>query len=67
MFVCLSKQAGQESFRSITQSYYRGAAGALIGKKGTNHIVFIKARNKVYDISRRETFEHASTWLAGKP
>ncbi|KAG1054963.1 hypothetical protein G6F43_003053 [Rhizopus delemar] len=40
--------AGQESFRSITQSYYRGAAGALI----------------VYDISRRETFEHASTWLA---
>ncbi|KAG0749723.1 hypothetical protein G6F57_003618 [Rhizopus arrhizus] len=40
--------AGQESFRSITQSYYRGAAGALI----------------VYDISRRETFEHVSTWLA---
>ncbi|KAI8638047.1 ras family-domain-containing protein [Parasitella parasitica] len=40
--------AGQESFRSITQSYYRGAAGALL----------------VYDISRRETFEHVSTWLA---
>ncbi|KAI8391645.1 ras family-domain-containing protein [Radiomyces spectabilis] len=40
--------AGQESFRSITQSYYRGAAGALL----------------VYDISRRETFEHIPTWLA---
>ncbi|KAI9475818.1 MAG: ras family-domain-containing protein [Benjaminiella poitrasii] len=40
--------AGQESFRSITQSYYRGAAGALL----------------VYDTSRRETFEHVSTWLA---
>ncbi|CAO3624598.1 unnamed protein product [Cunninghamella blakesleeana] len=40
--------AGQESFRSITQSYYRGAAGALL----------------VYDISRRESFEHISTWLA---
>ncbi|CAO3662764.1 unnamed protein product [Rhizopus stolonifer] len=40
--------AGQESFRSITQSYYRGAAGALI----------------VYDISRRETFEHVASWLA---
>ncbi|KAI8333137.1 hypothetical protein BC941DRAFT_435192 [Chlamydoabsidia padenii] len=39
--------AGQESFRSITQSYYRGAAGALL----------------VYDISRRESFEHISTWL----
>ncbi|KAI8992573.1 ras family-domain-containing protein [Pilobolus umbonatus] len=40
--------AGQESFRSITQSYYRGAAGALL----------------VYDITRRETFEHVSMWLA---
>ncbi|SAM02110.1 hypothetical protein [Absidia glauca] len=40
--------AGQESFRSITQSYYRGAAGALL----------------VYDITRRESFDHISTWLA---
>ncbi len=24
------EQAGQESFRSITRSYYRGAAGALL-------------------------------------
>ncbi|KAL1929903.1 hypothetical protein VTP01DRAFT_1057 [Rhizomucor pusillus] len=40
--------AGQESFRSITQSYYRGAAGALL----------------VYDISRRESFNHIPTWLA---
>jgi|Transcript_88010 small GTP-binding protein len=39
--------AGQESFRSITRSYYRGAAGALI----------------VYDISRRETFDHVVRWL----
>lgn len=39
--------AGQESFRSITRSYYRGAAGALL----------------VYDITRRETFNHLSTWL----
>lgn len=39
--------AGQESFRSITRSYYRGAAGALL----------------VYDITRRETFQHLTTWL----
>lgn len=39
--------AGQESFRSITQSYYRGADAAFI----------------VYDISRRETFNHLSQWI----
>ena len=39
--------AGQESFRSITRSYYRGAAGALL----------------VYDITRRETFQHLTRWL----
>ncbi|EZG68226.1 Rab GTPase family 2 protein [Gregarina niphandrodes] len=39
--------AGQEGYRSITRSYYRGAAGALL----------------VYDISRRETFNHLSRWL----
>ena len=40
-------QAGQEAFRSITRSYYRGAAGALL----------------VYDITRRDTFNHLTTWL----
>jgi len=39
--------AGQESFRSITRSYYRGAAGALL----------------VYDITRRETYNHLTRWL----
>lgn len=39
--------AGQESFRSITRTYYRGAAGALL----------------VYDITRRETFHHLTSWL----
>jgi len=40
--------AGQESFRSITRSYYRGAHGALL----------------VYDITRRDTFTHLQGWLA---
>jgi Ras-related protein Rab-2A len=39
--------AGQEIFRSITRSYYRGAAGALL----------------VYDITKRETFSHLANWL----
>lgn len=39
--------AGSESFQSITRSYYRGAAGALL----------------VYDCTRRETFDHLTRWL----
>ncbi|XP_071070137.1 ras-related protein Rab-2B isoform X3 [Dasypus novemcinctus] len=42
-----SQLAGQESFHSITRSYYRGAAGALL----------------MYDITRRETFNHLTSWL----
>lgn len=40
--------AGQERFRSVTRSYYRGAAGALL----------------VYDVTKRSTFESLPTWLA---
>ena len=39
--------AGQESFRSITRSYYRGSICALL----------------VYDITRRQTFENLIRWL----
>ena len=39
--------AGQDTFRSIARSYYRGAAGALL----------------VYDVTRRDTFNHLSAWL----
>jgi len=39
--------AGQESFRSITRAYYRGTAVCLL----------------VYDVCRRETFNHLQTWL----
>eukprot|EP01017_Pseudomicrothorax_dubius_P019189 TRINITY_DN2110_c0_g1_i12.p1 TRINITY_DN2110_c0_g1~~TRINITY_DN2110_c0_g1_i12.p1 ORF type:complete len:230 (+),score=34.09 TRINITY_DN2110_c0_g1_i12:158-847(+) len=39
--------AGQESFRSITRSYYRGSIGALL----------------IYDVTRRETFESCERWL----
>ncbi|CAH2329662.1 ras-related Rab-4B [Pelobates cultripes] len=39
--------AGQERFRSVTRSYYRGAAGALL----------------VYDIASRETYNALTNWL----
>lgn len=38
---------GQESFKSITRSYYRGSCCVLL----------------VYDITRRASFEHVATWL----
>ena len=43
----LFTQAGQERYRAITRSYYKDAAGALL----------------VYDITRRETFDHVTNWL----
>ncbi|CAH8666961.1 unnamed protein product [Schistosoma rodhaini] len=46
-YVSKTIEAGQESFRSITRSYYRGAAGALL----------------VYDVTRRDTFNHLASWL----
>eukprot|EP00128_Syssomonas_multiformis_P002358 Colp12_sorted_trinity150504_noHs@33839 len=39
--------AGQERFRSVTRSYYRGAAGALL----------------VYDIASRESYNALANWL----
>ncbi len=39
--------AGQESFRSITRSYYRGSIGALL----------------VYDITKRQSFENLQKWM----
>ncbi|CAK9036630.1 unnamed protein product [Durusdinium trenchii] len=39
--------AGQDRFRSIIRSYYRGAAGMLL----------------VYDISQRDSFDHILQWL----
>lgn len=39
--------AGQERYRAITSSYYRGAVGALL----------------VYDITKPKTFQNLSKWL----
>ncbi|KAM7277590.1 hypothetical protein ACFE04_004724 [Oxalis oulophora] len=45
--IWINDTAGLERFKSITRSYYRDAAGALL----------------VYDITRRETFYHLANWL----
>ncbi|KAL8944923.1 MAG: hypothetical protein Q9216_000084 [Gyalolechia sp. 2 TL-2023] len=47
MKLSLWDTAGQETYKSITRSYFRGASGALL----------------VYDITRRSTFDHATEWL----
>lgn len=39
--------AGQESFKSITRSYYRDAAGVML----------------VFDISKRDTFQQLTRWI----
>jgi Ras-related protein Rab-2A len=39
--------AGQEAFKSITRSYYRGSIGCLL----------------VYDVTNRTTFENIKNWL----
>lgn len=47
IIVCYFQTAGQERFRSVTRSYYRGAAGALL----------------VYDTTSRDSFNTLSNWL----
>ncbi|KAF9607926.1 hypothetical protein IFM89_003740 [Coptis chinensis] len=39
--------AGQERYRAVTSAYYRGALGAML----------------VYDITKRQTFDHIPRWL----
>jgi Ras-related protein Rab-2A len=48
MKLSLWDTAGQETYKSITRSYFRGASGALL----------------VYDITRPATFQSATSWLA---
>jgi Ras-related protein Rab-2A len=47
MKLSLWDTAGQETYKSITRSYFRGASGALL----------------VFDITRRNTFNSATAWL----
>lgn len=48
MKLSLWDTAGQETYKSVTRSYFRGASGALL----------------VFDLSRKATFAHVTDWLA---
>uniref|UniRef100_A0A3P9LZF0 RAB18A, member RAS oncogene family n=1 Tax=Oryzias latipes TaxID=8090 RepID=A0A3P9LZF0_ORYLA len=47
LWCVLQDTAGQERFRTLTPSYYRGAQGVIL----------------VYDVTRRETFTKLDNWL----
>ncbi|CAJ2511518.1 Uu.00g071430.m01.CDS01 [Anthostomella pinea] len=47
MKLSLWDTAGQETYKSVTRSYFRGASGALL----------------VFDITRKATFQHVTDWL----
>lgn len=47
MKLSLWDTAGQETYKSVTRSYFRGASGALL----------------VFDLTRRTTFRHVQDWL----
>ena len=47
MKLSLWDTAGQETYKSVTRSYFRGASGALL----------------VFDLCRRQTFDHVTDWL----
>lgn len=46
--LCLQDTAGQERFRTITSSYYRGAQGIIL----------------VYDVANRESFDALPRWYS---
>ncbi|KAK4197589.1 P-loop containing nucleoside triphosphate hydrolase protein [Triangularia verruculosa] len=47
MKLSLWDTAGQETYKSVTRSYFRGASGALL----------------VFDLTRKSTFTHVTDWL----
>ena len=58
--------AGQERFRTITSSYYRGAQGIILGRVIPVHREHILTRRSilVYDVSNRESFEALPRWYS---
>jgi small GTP-binding protein len=47
IIITLTDTAGQERFKAITKSYYKGSDAAIL----------------IYDITERKTFEHLKEWI----
>ena len=47
IIITLTDTAGQERFKAITKSYYKGSDAAIL----------------IYDITERKTFEHLKDWI----
>ena len=58
-------KAGQERFRSVTRSYYRGAAGAILVSDITRLFIPLKRDNhKLTARYSRDTYNHVPSWLS---
>ena len=62
----LQDTAGQERFRTITSSYYRGAQGIILGQLLILLLVCkpVNQRCTVYDVANRESFEALPRWYS---
>ena len=65
----LQDTAGQERFRTITSSYYRGAQGVILGTLLPSFSLWVYScvliiTHPVYDVSNRETFEALPRWYS---
>ena len=66
--VIIQDTAGQERFRTITSSYYRGAQGIILGKYrrllSRPREVLTWGPKIVYDVANRESFEALPRWFS---
>ena len=67
MLLAEQDTAGQERFRTITSSYYRGAQGIILGTLplllSSFPDIFVRI-STVYDVANRESFDALPRWYS---